>query len=308
MSTLTATASYAEAERALWHHHGLAPADHRVELPTVGTRVRVQEVGSGEPVLLLHGSPTAGTTFAPLVAALDRFRCLVPDIPPGGLSGPFPVTPATLGLLLDHLVSDLLDALGVARAHLVGSSSGSAFALRAGHRAPDRIGRVVHLGAPGLVARVPPRANEKILLVPGMARLLARLTPGRRAQRAMLTSIGHGETIAAGRIPDAYWDWNDALYRRTDTFRAQVGMLTALRGRGLSYREDVVVGDDTLAAQGRTLVVWGSEDALATPAEAAAFAAAMPDARLELLRRAGHLPWLDPPPGVADSIARVLEA
>lgn len=307
MSAVTATDSeYAQAERALWAHHGLAPVDHRVELGALGTGVRVQAVGAGDPVLLLHGSPTAGAAFAPLVAGLEGHRCLVPDIPPGGLSDAFTVTPDSAAALVDHLVTDLLDALDVERAHVVASSSGSLFALRAAARAPARVGRVVHLGAPGLVACVRPRPSERLLLVPGVARVLGALRPGPRGQRSMHASIGHGASIAADRIPPAYWDWYDALVRRTTTFRDQLGMLPALRGRGLSYDRRLVADDEVLAAQGPTHVIWGEHERLATRDDAAAFVGRMPDATLEVVAGAGHLPWLDRPTQVADSVASFL--
>lgn len=54
--------AYRKTERGLWHSLGARPSERFVELPRLGVQVRVQELGDGEPVLHLHGGPSAGTT------------------------------------------------------------------------------------------------------------------------------------------------------------------------------------------------------------------------------------------------------
>ncbi len=300
-------ATYREAELAFWNDYGIEPKEHFVELATLGTRIRVQEVGDGDPVVFLHGSPTSGTTFAPLVGSLPGFRCLIPDLPPGGLSPAFEVTKDNAPILLRHTLVDLLDALEVERAHVVASSSGSAFALKAAARRPARVGRVVHLGAPGLVDGMPIPGGEKLMLMPGIHRLLAAMTPGPRMQVSMLRSIGHGKSIEAGRIPDAYWAWYASLMRDTTTYADQLGMLPALKGRGLDYAPTLKVTDDDLAAQGPTLVFWGSGESFASEVDGRKLVGRFPDARFEVIDDAGHLPWLDFPERVAASVRRFLK-
>ena len=300
-------AAYREAELAFWNEYGIEPKEHFVELAPLGTRIRVQETGSGVPVVFLHGSPTSGTTFAPLVGMLPGFRCLIPDLPPGGLSPAFEVTKDNAPTLLRHTVVDLLHALEVERAHVIASSSGSAFALKAPTCEPARIDRAVHLGAPGLVDGMPTPAAEKLTLMPGMHRLFGAMTPGPRMQVSMLKSIGHGKSIEAGRIPDAYWAWYASLMRDTTTYSDQIGMLPALKGRGLDYAPTLKVTDDDLAAQGPTLIIWGSDESFASEDDGRRLVGRFPDARLEVIDDAGHLPWLDFPERVAASVRRFLK-
>lgn len=299
-------ATYREAELAFWSTYGVEPKEHFVELAALGTQIRVQEVGSGDAVVFLHGSPTSGTTFAPLAGQLLGFRCLIPDLPPGGLSPTFEVTRGNAATMLNHTLVGLLDAMGVDQAHVVASSSGSAFAFKAAARAPGRIDRAVHLGAPGLVEGMPIPGAERLMLMPGVHRLLGAMTPGPRMQVSMMKSIGHRKSIAAGRIPDAYWAWYAALMRDTTTYADQIGMLPALKGRGLDYAPELKVGDADLAAQGSTLVIWGGDETLGSTADAEALIARMPHASLEVIEDAGHLPWLDFPERVAASVQRFL--
>ena len=63
--------------------------------------------------------------------------------------------------------------------------------------------------------------------VPGILRalasplgsLLTRLPAGRRTERSFLRQIGHGPSLAAGRIPDELIEWRVAFDRDTDTMR-----------------------------------------------------------------------------------------
>ncbi len=84
--------------------------------------LHVNVVGSGDDVVLLHGTPTSPSHFRGLVHALsERYRVLVPHLPGYGLSPPVPFR--SLGEQERQLASALRDH-GVHRAHLIGFSGG----------------------------------------------------------------------------------------------------------------------------------------------------------------------------------------
>lgn len=58
---------------------GIAPSERQLHLARIGTTIRVQELGEGPPVVFVHGGSINGTCWAPLVALLDDFRCIVID-------------------------------------------------------------------------------------------------------------------------------------------------------------------------------------------------------------------------------------
>ena len=121
---------YREAERALWDSVGLTPTERFVMLPRIGVKVRVQEIGEGDPVLFIHGGPNSGSTWAPLVEHFSTHRCLIVDRPGTGLSEPYLITRENLGEFGDVFVGDVLAALGIDSAHVVASSFGGMLALR----------------------------------------------------------------------------------------------------------------------------------------------------------------------------------
>ena len=124
------TERYRRAERAFWDHHGLAPAERFVKVGSPPVRLRVQELGSGPPVLFVHGTGGPGAYFAPLLAELQGLRCLVLDRPGWGLSAPVDYSGRPYRTVVAELLRQTLDALGIDRACLVGGSIGNLWALR----------------------------------------------------------------------------------------------------------------------------------------------------------------------------------
>src|SRR3954471_21708344 len=144
-------ARFRAAERRLWESVGKMPMERRVGLAPWDVMIRVQEVGEGPPVLLIHGGPNAGSTWAPLVEHIDGYRCLVVDRPGTGLSDPVTLRRADIEPYSDRFVSSALDALGVERAHVIGSSLGGYLALRSAAHTPERVDRMVLMGAPPFI-------------------------------------------------------------------------------------------------------------------------------------------------------------
>jgi 2-hydroxy-6-oxonona-2,4-dienedioate hydrolase len=298
--------AYRDAEATFWSSFGCGPsAEHHVRLPATGTTVRVQEVGEGPPVLFLHGGPNAGSTWAPLVAHLDGLRCLLVDRPGTGLSAPYPITASNLARIGARFVPDLLDGLGIGRAHVVASSFGGHLALRSAAAHPDRFLRMVQMGAPALIPgdTVPP--FMRLMARPIVRRVVQALPPNERAGRAILRQIGHGASLDAGRIPAAFFTWYVALQRHTDTMRNEGAMI----GTALPRWDAIRLTDELLASVPvPTLCWWGADDSFGGEDVARHLVEVLGDAQLTMLPDAGHLPWLDDAAGAAAATASFLHS
>lgn len=105
-----------------------------------------QDEGHGPPVVLIHGVGADGSSWDEIAAALaGDFRVLRLDLRGHGRSGHIEG-----GCSLDDFVRDVvdvLDACGVARAHVVGFSLGGMIAQAMALQHPDRIDRLVLLSA-----------------------------------------------------------------------------------------------------------------------------------------------------------------
>ena len=71
-------------------------------------------------------------------------------------------------------------------------------------------------------------------------------------------------------------------------------------------RRDLYLRDEVTKLGVPTLFLWGDVDGFAAPSSGGTVAAAMPQARLEVIKDAGHLPHLDAPATVATAIDRFL--
>ncbi len=136
---------------------------HHATIPAAGTEFHVATLGSGPPLLLLHGWPEFWLTWEPVMRCLaDRFTLVAPDLRGFGASG----KPAGPWGAEDHArdLLALLDAMGLGQAGVVGHDVGGAVMLPLARMAPERIAGLFFFGFsyPGIGARMgtPDRLNE----------------------------------------------------------------------------------------------------------------------------------------------------
>ena len=118
-----------------------------------GIKTNYLEAGTGDPVVLIHGSGPGVTSYANwrlvLPALAENFRVVAPDMVGFGLSE----RPVTIGYGIQtwaDQVLGLMDTLELPKAHLVGNSFGGAIALRIAAQHPDRVGKLVLMGSMGV--------------------------------------------------------------------------------------------------------------------------------------------------------------
>jgi pimeloyl-ACP methyl ester carboxylesterase len=296
---------YREAERALWRQYGLEPTERFVELESPAVRLRVLEVGSGEPALFVHGTAGTGPYWAPLVRELQGVRCLMLDRPGFGLSSAIDYSRHEFESAVAELLNGALDALGVDRAHVVGASIGNVPALRLATQHPSRVGRIVLLGGSPLVpdVRVPPVIR---LLASPLGVLLVRLSGKQKMVRNQLRGIGHGPSLDAGRIPDEFIEWRATLSRETDSMRSERDLVRSIV-KARAFRPGLTLEDAELAAiRQPTLLVYGTADPVGTVDVWRRVAGLLARGELSLVGGAGHVPWLDDPTRVAIDVRRFL--
>jgi 2-hydroxy-6-oxonona-2,4-dienedioate hydrolase len=297
---------YREAERILWNHYGLEPTERFVEVTSPPARLRLVEVGSGPPLLLVPGTAGTGPYWGPLVRELKDFRCLLLDRPGWGLSTPLDYSSVEYGTAIADLLRGVLDALELDRADVAGASIGDVWALRLASRHPDRVGRVVLLGGGPIVADSGAPGVIRLIASP-IGAIMVRLPqkPGR--VRAFLRQAGHGASLDAGRIPDEYIRWRVAFDRETDSMRNERDMVRAIVSWRRGLRPELTFDDAELAAiQQPTLLIYGTADPVGTAETWKRVMNLIPRGELQLVDGAGHMPWLDDPSAVAGHVSRFL--
>ncbi len=266
-------------------------------IETVSGRLAVLTAGAGEPVVLLHGLGATKGSFLTTVAALaGSFRVIAVDLPGFGDSVK-PLRASYHPPFFARSVVELLDAMELARVHLIGNSMGGRVALEIGLRYPERVGRMALL-APSLAwKRERPWAPLVRLLRPELG--LLQITP-RPVVDALVRRI----------IPAAGASWVEAgvdeFLRSYVTARGRMAFYAAARQIYLEEPHGSKGFWTRLPSlRPEALFVWGKRDWLVPIGFAAHVRNAIPSAHhLEL--DCGHVPQLERAHETHDAIATFL--
>jgi 4,5:9,10-diseco-3-hydroxy-5,9,17-trioxoandrosta-1(10),2-diene-4-oate hydrolase len=248
----------------------------------VGSRqIHLNEFGAGPAVLMLHGGGPGASGLSNysrnLEALAQRFRVLVPDLPGYGKSSksvgddPFGDIAGTM--------AGLLDVLDIACAHVVGNSLGGAVALRMALEQPRRVGRIVLMG-PGGIGLSEGKPSD------GLKRLLGYYA-------------GEGPTLEKLRrfiCEDLVYDGSrigeDLLRERhaasLDPEVVANPPLKPPKDPEAFKRLDLLLDPRLPALANPTLVLWGTEDRVNSPAGATALQQRMAACDVYLFSRTGH--------------------
>jgi 2-hydroxy-6-oxonona-2,4-dienedioate hydrolase len=298
-------ARYRAAETRLWRAYGLDPVERHVRVGGSGARIRVQEVGSGEAILSVHGTGGSGAYFAPLLAALPGYRHLIVDRPGWVSSDPVDFCARAYGTIAAEMIRAVLDDASIDRVHLIGASIGDLWALRGALADPARVGRVVLLGGGPISPEIHVPPFIRLLRSP-LGRVIVRLPERPGMFRRQLAGMGHGPSLAAGRIPEGFVDWHGVLTRETDWGRNERAMVRCIVDRRGFVDGLVPTMAELARLSAPVLMVVGALDPVGSPSIWQRFVTGLPAAELEVVPDAGHLVWLDDPVAVGRRIDRFL--
>jgi pimeloyl-ACP methyl ester carboxylesterase len=258
----------------------------RASLPT---GVEIAYVDSGGPaertLVLLHGLSDSSWSWSRLTPQLPAdLRTVAVDLRGHGASSKVEYGYSTSELTGD--VVALMDRLGISTATVAGHSWGTLVARAVAEEHPDRVERLVLVGA--LEAPV----NDGMHELDAEVRALGDTVPESFVREFQ-------DSTLASTVPEAFMERVVAESRRlpATVWRA------AMRG--------LVTADDAEAIRGiaaPTLLIWGEQDSFFLRPEQARLLATIPDARLVVVPGAGHATHWDRPGEVASHIAAFVQA
>ncbi len=257
---------------------------HRVELP--GAEVNYAEIGEGEPILFVHGLAGCWRNWLENLPHFGKtHRAIALDLPGFGHS-PMPSWPIDMPTY-GRLIHDFCEKLGIDHvAALVGNSMGGFVATEAVIEEPARFGKLVLVSAAGIsFAEAEGRHLE------AGASLFEAGLPFLAGPRRAWTRRPRGRKIAFGRVfkyPNRVRP--ELLLEQMEPGLQSPGFGDALRSIG---------GYDTRhrlpEIEVPTLVVWGLNDAIVPLEAGIGYNRMIPDSRLELFERTGHVPQMERP-------------
>jgi pimeloyl-ACP methyl ester carboxylesterase len=293
---------YEDAERALLGEYRVPASSRYVRLADPALGVRVLETGAGAPLVLLHGSGMSAPTWAPLLAHLRDCRIHAFDLPGFGLSSPLDYAGRPLRGHAVAQVTSMLDALGLERAALVGTSLGAMWALNMALERPDRVASVVALGIPA-VSLPGMRGNAffRAMTTPGVRALASRFPAPKTAKAMRKLSVDALGKHAAETMPDAFFDVTRATMLMPGWRLAMSSHLNLAMRRGRPRPENLFSDHELRSIEVPVRFIFGDVDVYGGPEIGERAVALMPDARLDVLP-GGHAPFLDDPARCAELI------
>lgn len=265
-------------------------ADRWVMVDGVRARVRIEGPEEGPVVVMVHGFSFSLETWDHWAADLATdYRVVRMDLPGHALTGPDPQARYSVDQTVDF-VEQMITALEIEQASLIGNSLGGLVSWKLAARRPDLVEKLVLLSPGGFSIN---GVTEDPVPVPmGISFYLTQ------APQPMIAAA------TTGLFGDAS--------RMTDEMARRVGDMMRFDGVGqaLVERLEVFTLPDPTAAlaevEADTLILWGENDRMVPPEHGPRFAALIPSARLVSLPGLGHIPHEEDPAGTIGEVRAFL--
>ncbi|HLQ33831.1 MAG TPA: alpha/beta fold hydrolase [Chloroflexota bacterium] len=120
------------------------------DIQAAGIKIHYNEVGSGYPVIMIHGAGPGASSWSNFKQNADAFaakyRALLVDMPQYGGSAKVIIEGGRLTYCA-NVFRDFMDKLGIDKAHFVGNSMGGQVAIKLATDSPERVSKLVVIGS-----------------------------------------------------------------------------------------------------------------------------------------------------------------
>jgi 4,5:9,10-diseco-3-hydroxy-5,9,17-trioxoandrosta-1(10),2-diene-4-oate hydrolase len=261
------------------------PTDRYVQVDGINTRYwKLGEQGS--PVLFIHGQGGAiDYWYKNVFAIAQQHQVYALDWVGSGKSDK-PKATYTIDDLSQFIVR-FMDAVGLSYASLIAGSVGGILALKIALQFPKRVDKLVLIGIGGLGKEV--AFPARLTSLPGVGELLNHPSP--RAAKFMMQQCVYDPTPY---LNDS--EFMDLVLRNmsSDILQFQTRIFRTM-GSFFGIKSEIWqrIRDRLSEIQSPTLIMWGKQDRAFPVTHAEVAAHGIPDAKLQLFDRCGHLPYLE---------------
>jgi len=277
-----------------------------MEIKTIrihGHHVGYYAEGNGPALILVHGIASSSRTWRQVIPRLaERFTVIAPDMLGHGASaklrGDYSLGAHASG------IRDLMVALGIERATLVGHSLGGGVCMQFAYQFPERVERLVLVGSGGLGEEV--SLLLRALTLPG-AEYILPLGCRPEFSRAIARGTGWLGKIGVRPSPLAEEIWNGYVSLGTkdgrEAFLHTLRAVVDITGQRVNATDRLY-----LAQQLPTLIVWGERDPLIPAAHGRRAHRTIPGSVLKVYRGVGHFPHCDQPDRFVDDLVGFIDS
>ncbi|MDY6929512.1 MAG: alpha/beta fold hydrolase [Pseudomonadota bacterium] len=239
-----------------------------------GIKTNYHDVGEGYPVILVHGSGPGVTAYANWrlnIPYLSQFyRVIAPDMVGFGYTEQPEGYEFSLDNWVQHIIG-VMDALDIQKAHIVGNSFGGGLAIATALRYPERVGRLVLMGA----------AGTKFKLTEGLDAVWG-YQPSIENMRKLLDLFAYDRSLVSDELAEVRYKASI----RPGVQESFASMFPAPRQRWI---DSLASSDEELKSlSNETLIIHGREDRVVPLSSSLHLAEVIDRAQLHVFGRCGH--------------------
>lgn len=237
-------------------------------------KTNYHDVGSGDPLFLIHGSGPGVTAWANwrlvIPALAEQHRVIAPDMAGFGYTERVEGYEYTMENWVQHAI-DLMDALQIEKTHLVGNSFGGALAIALAIQAPERVDRLILMGAAGVPFKLTPVLDAVWGYEPSLENM-----------RKMMDLFAFDRSLVTDELAQLRYEASIQPGFQ-ETFSQ---MFPAPRQRSV----DALASDleDIKNIPHETLILHGREDVVVPPITSTTLFDLIPNSQLHMFGRCGH--------------------
>lgn len=253
-----------------------------------GKPIYLAEKGTGPAVVLLHGGGPGASGVSNYSRNIDdlaaSYRVIVPDMPGYGRSDKYVDQDDPFGYVAG-MIGQLLDEIGIGRAHLVGNSLGGAAALRLAVDSPGHVDKLVLMGPGGIGTTTSGGPTEGLI---SLLTYYGGEGPSREKLAAFIRTylVYDGAAVPDELIELRYQASIDPEVIAHPPLRPPSGP----NAERTLQRMDLTLDSRLEQVANPTLILWGRDDKVNRPVGGPMLLNAMPNAELVMTSRTGH--WM----------------
>lgn len=296
---------YKNSRQMLFDWAGIQPESSIVATNGPVKNVHYLKIGSGNPLILIHGGGSHSSEWVNILKPLaEHFELYVIDRPGCGLTDEINYRGVDYRQSAVDFIRSFMDAVGLEKSFLVGNSMGGYFSIYFAMQYPDRVKKLILIGAPtGINLWIP--LQIRLMGVKGLNKFLA-ITIGKPNIKNIKMTAAQLVVADINNLTDDYF---------THTYHSQLlpgyqnSVLTmfentmTLRG----WNKKLYLGDQLHKLKVPVGFIWGDKDALEKPESGKQKAKAIKNYEFEVVENAGHYPWLDKPEECSALIIKMLQ-
>lgn len=252
----------------------------RIKEGGLDLQIHYNDIGSGQAVLMLHGSGPGASGWSNFHRQVDPFvaagyRVILPDCPGWNKSDPIVIEKGYRSDVNATVIKGLMDTLKIERAHLIGNSMGGINATVFALNNPTRLNKLVIMGGGGMGQSLfVPQPPEGIKMLRG-----SYMNPSMESLKKMLDVFVYDPTqlteeLIQGRLANMM-EHKDHLENFVKSLR-----INPLMSPDLTPRLPEI--------KAPSLITWGRDDRFIPLDHGLKMLWGLPDAELHVFSKCGH--------------------